>query len=66
VRLGDLRIIVRGKGKERMVMADMHQKYADKAGGGDEGLKTLTFIEKDGRWLITQEDWSPIANETGY
>ncbi|MDR0339482.1 MAG: L,D-transpeptidase family protein, partial [Desulfovibrio sp.] len=40
VRLGDLRIIVRGKGKERMVMADMHQKYADKAGGGDEGLKT--------------------------
>lgn len=44
-------------------VARMRQKYLDSRAKGDEGLKTLTFTQRKGQWLITQEDWSPLTDE---
>ncbi len=54
VTLSNLRISV-DKG---IVQADMDQEYADKNGGGDKGIKTLTFTNSNGKWLITKEIWT--------
>jgi ketosteroid isomerase-like protein len=59
--LDDVRVMVQGG----TVAADMHQEYSDKSGKGDVGIKTLTFENTNGVWLITQEDWSPLPHEAG-
>ncbi len=59
--LEDMRIEV---GRSSVTVA-MRQEYADSNGGGDRGLKTLTFENVGGLWLITQEVWSPSPDETG-
>ena len=59
--LEDMRVTVKGQ-TARVVM---RQEYTDEKGSGDIGRKTLSFIFKDGAWLITQEDWSSLPNETG-
>jgi murein L,D-transpeptidase YafK len=56
VRLSDVGVRQR-KGR---TVADMHQEYADRAGGGDTGIKTLTFERINGAWLITREEWRSI------
>ncbi|MDR2124539.1 MAG: L,D-transpeptidase family protein [Desulfovibrio sp.] len=56
VRLTDVRVQLH---RSRPV-ADMHQEYADRAGGGDTGIKTLTFEKINGVWLITREEWRGI------
>jgi ketosteroid isomerase-like protein len=56
VRLSDVRVQLR-KGRP---VADMHQEYAGRAGGGDTGIKTVTFAMINGAWLITREEWSDI------
>lgn len=61
VALDDIRIRV----KKDIVIAEMRQRYADKNGNGDVGLKRLTFKQSNGVWLITQEDWSPLPHEIG-
>ena len=45
--------------------ATMRQKYTDSRDKGDLGIKTLTFENINGVWLITQEDWSPLPDEAG-
>ena len=59
--LEDMRIEV---GQSSVTVA-MRQEYADSSGGGDRGLKTLTFENVGGLWLITQETWSPLPDEAG-
>lgn len=59
--LEDMRIEV---GQSSVTVA-MRQEYADSNGGGDRGLKTLTFENVGGLWLITQEVWSPLPDEAG-
>jgi ketosteroid isomerase-like protein len=61
VLLEDMRVSVKGD-TARVVM---RQEYADEKGNGDTGRKTLSLTLKDGAWLITQEDWSPLYHETG-
>jgi murein L,D-transpeptidase YafK len=56
VRLSDVRVQLQ-KGRP---VADMHQEYTDKAGGGDAGIKTLTFERINGAWLIAREEWRGI------
>jgi murein L,D-transpeptidase YafK len=56
VRLSDVRVQLH---KDRPV-AEMRQEYADRAGGGDTGIKTLTFERINGAWLITREEWRGI------
>ncbi|MDR1946018.1 MAG: L,D-transpeptidase family protein [Desulfovibrio sp.] len=53
VRLSDVRVRME-KGRP---VADMKQEYTDQAGGGDRGIKTLTFERINGVWLITREEW---------
>lgn len=43
--------------------AAMRQEYTDSRGKGDRGIKTLTFENINGVWLITQEDWSSLPDE---
>ena len=38
--------------------ADMLQSYADSAGRGDRGAKTLLLRFNGGRWQIAREDWA--------
>jgi ketosteroid isomerase-like protein len=61
VLLEDMRVTVDAD-TARVVM---RQTYTDENGSGDIGRKTLSLISKDGAWLITQEDWSALPNETG-
>lgn len=51
---------IRVKVQNGVATAKMRQDYRDGKGGGDSGLKTLTFEKKNGAWLITREDWSPL------
>ena len=60
--LEDMRINVQGS----TVTVAMRQEYADSNGGGDRGLKTLIFENINGQWLITQEKWSALPDETGH
>ena len=57
VVLTDLRVEAKGK----RVIATMKQEYADSKGNGDVGKKILTFELLNDAWLITQEDWEPLA-----
>ena len=59
--LEDMRIEV----DQSSVTVAMRQEYADSNGGGDRGIKTLTFENVGGLWLITQETWSPLPDEAG-
>ena len=60
VVLEDLRVTAKGNSAQ----VSMRQVYADTNGKGDTGLKTLTLDLKDGAWLIKQEDWSALPDET--
>ena len=41
----------------------MKQEYVDSSGNGDTGMKRLTLKKSGGRWLVTQEIWSPLPDE---
>jgi murein L,D-transpeptidase YafK len=56
VRLSDVRVQL----QNGRLVADMRQDYAGRAGGGDAGIKTLTFEKIHGVWLITREEWRGI------
>lgn len=56
VSLRDVRVSVKDGG----IVAVMRQVYQDNRGGGDDGVKTLTFSKINGAWRITHEDWSPL------
>ena len=60
VVLEDLRVTAKGNSAQ----VSMRQVYADARGKGDTGLKTLILDLKDGAWLIKQEDWSALPDET--
>jgi murein L,D-transpeptidase YafK len=51
--------------KDKRVLVDMRQDYADSGGNTDRGIKTLTFENINGAWLITREEWSPMPDEAG-
>ena len=55
VQLSGLRLALDGKGG---LWADMLQSYADSAGRGDRGAKTLLLRFNGGRWQIAREDWA--------
>ena len=57
VTLDDIRISLVGDA----VKAEMYQKYTDVTGAGDTGIKLLLFKNSNGRWLIIEEKWSPLA-----
>ena len=59
VLLEDIRVSVKGDAAQVV----MRQRYTDESGNGDFGRKTLSFILKDGAWLITQEEWSALPYE---
>jgi hypothetical protein len=51
--------------KNKQVHVDMRQDYSDTGGNADKGIKSLTFENINGAWLITREEWSPTPDEAG-
>lgn len=62
VSLEDTRIKIQGA----TVTVAVRQVYTDSNGRSDNGLKTLFFENINGQWLITQEKWSALPDETGH
>lgn len=56
VLFADIRVKPEGK----TATVDMIQEYADAAGGGDRGIKTLHLERVDDMWFIIKEEWSPV------
>ena len=48
-------------GNNGVITATMRQDYTDSTGQSDKGIKTLRFVQSNGKWLIKEEQWRAVT-----